>query len=216
MGRTWPFFDLLVRTPILELRIPDDGLLDRLAVVIKAGIHDPEWMPFDDPPWTDEPSPDRERTWIARQWAARAAINPDAWRLRFAVVDQAGTPLGMQDLFSSNFIALRTVGTYSWLGQAHQGRGIGKEMRSAVLHLAFETFGAERAESSAFDDNIASAGVSSALGYKPNGHEWALRRGRPDRMTRYLLQREDWQQGRRDDITIFGVAMCRPHLGLNT
>ena len=41
---------------------------------------------------------------------------------------------------------MRTVGTGSWLGRPYQGRGIGKEMRGAVLALAFDGLGAEVAE----------------------------------------------------------------------
>jgi RimJ/RimL family protein N-acetyltransferase len=183
--------------------------------VIKEGIHDPERMPFDDPPWTDEASPDRELAWITRQWAGRSAIKPDAWRLRFAVLDLNGLALGMQDLLATAFPALRSVSSYSWLGSQHQGRGLGKEMRAAVLHLAFDALGAERAESAAFDDNLASAGVSAALGYEPNGYEWALRRGRPDRLTRFILHRQGWLDRRRGDIQISGADRCTPLLGLS-
>lgn len=42
-------------------------------------------------------------------------------------------------------------------------------MRAAVLLLAFDHLGAEVAESSALAWNSASIGVSTALGYRPNG-----------------------------------------------
>jgi RimJ/RimL family protein N-acetyltransferase len=213
VSHPWPFFDLAVRTPLLELRIPTDEMLVGLAGVITAGIHEPSWMPFDDPPWTDESSPDRERSWMQRQWGARTTITPGEWRLRFAVV-LGGRAVGMQDLFATSFPALRTVATYSWLGQRHQGQGIGKEMRAAVLHLAFEGFGAQRAASDAFDDNLASAGVSRALGYAENGREWALRRGAAAPMQRFLLTREEWPPRRRDDISLVGVEACQALLGL--
>jgi RimJ/RimL family protein N-acetyltransferase len=212
VGHSWPFFDLVVKTPTLQLRIPDDELLEQLAVVIARGIHDPAWMPFDDPPWTDEPSPGREMAWMTRQWAARSAIHPDGWRLRFAVLDSGGVPVGMQDLLATTFLALRTVGTYSWLGRQHQGQGLGKEMRAAVLHFAFDTLGAERAESAAFEDNVASARVSESLGYERNGYEWALRRGRPDRLTRFILRRDTWLRHRRSDISVTGASHCKPLL----
>lgn len=210
----WPFFDLVIRTPSLTLRLPTDEQLVALTGVIAEGIHDPEWMPFDDPPWTDESSPQRERSWLVRQWAARAAITPDQWRLRFGVFDLAGEPLGMQDVLAATFPALRTVSTYSWLGRSHQGRGIGKEMRSAVLHLAFGEFGAERAESSAFEDNLGSAGVSRSLGYEENGTEWGLRRGRPEMLLRFVLTRENWELQARDEIIIEGADTCLELLGL--
>ena len=59
--------------------------------------------------------------------------------------------------------------TGSWLGRRFQGRGLGKEMRAAVLGFAFDGLGAEVAETSAFLDNLPSNGVSRALGYEENG-----------------------------------------------
>jgi RimJ/RimL family protein N-acetyltransferase len=213
VSHPWPFFDLAVRTSMLELRIPTDEMLVELATVIAGGIHEPNWMPFDDPPWTDEASPARERSWMQRQWGARAALAAGEWRLRFAVL-LGGRAVGMQDLLATSFPDLRTVATYSWLGQAHQGRGVGKEMRAAVLHLAFEGFGAHRAESAAFDDNLASAGVSRALGYVENGREWALRRGKAEPMQRFLLTRDEWLRRRRGDVSLAGVDACAALLGL--
>lgn len=215
MGHLWPFFDLQVSAGDVTLRIPTDGELVELTEVIRAGIHDPRWMPFDDPPWTDEPSPGRERAWLTRQWSSRA-VRPDEWRLRFAVFDSTGRAVGMQDLMATTFPQLRTVGTYSWLGRASQGRGIGRAMRAAVLHLAFDGLGAARAESSAFEDNVASAAVSRALGYSENGFEWGLRRGRPERLTRFVLDRTQWTHARPSQLEMRGVEACLPLLGLET
>ena len=53
-----------------------------------------------------------------------------------------GEPIGMQDLAAEHFRAVRSVESGSWLGRAHQGRGLGREMREAMLHLAFEGLGA--------------------------------------------------------------------------
>jgi RimJ/RimL family protein N-acetyltransferase len=64
--------------------------------------------------------------------------------------------------------ALGTVGTFSWLGPGYRGRGLGTEMRAAVLHLAFAGLGAREAASEAFTDNHASNRVSQALGYEPS------------------------------------------------
>ena len=54
---------------------------------------------------------------------------------------------------------MRSVATGSWLGLRHQGHGIGKEMRAAVLHFAFAGLGAIEALSGAWDDNKPSLGV---------------------------------------------------------
>jgi hypothetical protein len=37
----WPLWDLVVRTPTVELRMPTDDDLVRLAQLAGAGIHDP-------------------------------------------------------------------------------------------------------------------------------------------------------------------------------
>ena|SRR5438128_2320868 len=104
--------------------------------------------------------------------------------------------------------------TFSWLGLPHHGKGLGREMRSAVLHLAFEGLGAQRAESEAFEDNHASNRVSLALGYRPNGTGWGIRKGAAAPMVRYLLTRDRWLERRRDDINISGLEPCRVMLGL--
>jgi RimJ/RimL family protein N-acetyltransferase len=213
MAHLWPFFDLRISAGDITLRIPDDDDLVALADVIRGGLHDPAWMPFDDPPWTDEPSPGRERAWLTRQWSSRA-VSPEQWRLRFGVFDASGGALGMQDLLATTFPQLRTVTTYSWLGRAHQGRGIGTAMRAAVLHLAFDGLGAERAESSAFVDNRGSAGVSRALGYAENGVEWGLRRGAPEPLVRFVIDRDGWAAARPEGLAITGLEPCLPLLGL--
>jgi hypothetical protein len=47
-----------------------------------------------------------------------------------------GAPIGIQSLSATGFAVDRTVETGSWLGAASQGRGLGAEMRAAVLELA--------------------------------------------------------------------------------
>lgn len=74
---------------------------------------------------------------------------------------------------------LREVHTGSWLGRRYQGQGIGTQMRAAVLHLALDGLGAQRAVSAAFEDNPASLGVSRKLGYRDDGIEWHVVRGPP-------------------------------------
>ena len=46
---------------------------------------------------------------------------------------------------------LRAIGTGSWLSSALHGRGIGTEMRAAVLEFAFEGLGSHEAVSGAYD-----------------------------------------------------------------
>ena len=207
----WPLFDLRIRTPRLELRVPDDGDLIDLATLAALGVHADSFMPFN-VPWTDEPSPKRERDLMQWHWRNRSEWSPVSWRLAFAVVEE-GCIVGTQDMFARDFGILRTVETGSWLGREHQGRGIGKEMRAAVLHLAFAGLGASVARSAAFADNTASLRVSRALGYIDDGEDLTLRRGTGSRQIRLRLRREDWERRRRDDIVIDGLEPCLPLLG---
>jgi RimJ/RimL family protein N-acetyltransferase len=208
----WPLFDLRIRTPRLELRVPDDACLIELAGVAAAGIHPRGTMPFSSP-WTDRASPELERGLFQWHWRAWADWQPANWRLSFTVLE-AGRVVGIQALAAQHFAILRTVDTGSWLGLAHQGRGIGTEMRAAVLHFAFAGLGAVVARSAAFADNVASLTVSRSLGYVPDGEELAVRRGTADRHVRLRLDRELWEPGRRHDIVLEGLGPCLPLLGL--
>ena len=208
----WPLFDLRVRTPTLELRVPTDDDLTTLAAEVALGIHDPEWMPFL-VPWTKLPSPELERQAMQYHWRCRADWKPEAWRLELAVV-RDGVPVGLQGAHGDDFGRLRQVVTGSWLGRRHQGMGIGKEMRAAILHLVFEGLGAQRALSSAREDNAPSIGVSRALGYEDNGFSWNVRDGEVTRDIGFVLSRERWQ--RRDDIVIEGLEPCLPLFGVPT
>ena len=207
----WPLFDLRVRTPLVELRVPDDDDLLELARLAALGVHPAGVMPFGFP-WTDLPSPALERGLMQWHWRTRAEWSPTSWRLPLMVLER-GRVVGMQDVGASDFGILRTVGTGSWLGMAHQGRGLGKEMRSAALHFAFAGLGAVVAQSAAFADNAASLGVSRALGYVLDGEELVVRRGAAARHVRLRLDRAEWERRRRDDIELEGVEPCLPLLG---
>jgi RimJ/RimL family protein N-acetyltransferase len=116
--------------------------------------------------------------------------------------------VGVQGMMADHFGALRSVETGSWLGQAFQGQGLGREMRQAVLHLAFEGLGAEEAHSGAFHDNAASLATSRSVGYVGNGEARALRRGTADRIRKVRMDRAAWEERRRDDIEIVGLDGC--------
>jgi RimJ/RimL family protein N-acetyltransferase len=187
----WPLFGLRLRTPRLELRPVRDEDVPGLVDAALAGIHDPAVMPFA-VPWTDA-EPDVLRRELARfVWRQRASIRPDTWTLQLAVLHE-GRPVGVQDLSTADFAELRTVLTGSWLTRRAQGRGIGTEMRAAVLLFAFDVLGAEVAESSAASWNAASLGVSRRLGYVDNGVERrAPRPGRVIEEQRLRLPRESF------------------------
>jgi RimJ/RimL family protein N-acetyltransferase len=209
----YPPLNVVVRTPRLELRGATDELLELLLPAVRDGIVGPDEAPFDDPMSLYADSPEREWRWLRGIWAGRAHADPQSWRLYFVVVVD-GAAAGMQDVIGTNFASFGRVGTFSWLAPAHRGRGLGTEMRSAAIELAFAGLDAREASSEAFIDNAASNRVSQALGYEPNGTEWATRRGEPALLLRWRLTRERWEGRRRDDITLVGVDACRPVVGL--
>jgi RimJ/RimL family protein N-acetyltransferase len=202
----WPLFELVVRTPRLELRYPDDELLMLLAELTSQPIHDPTTMPFSEP-WTDAAPDDLPRGSLKHFWSRRAMWEPHDWTCPMAVVVD-GEVLGVQDVLGKRFAETKTVKTGSWLTKRRQGEGIGKEMRAAILHLAFAGLDAQTAFTSAWHDNAPSQGVTRSLGYEPNGWEIQMRRDKPDRMLHFVLTRERWQQRQRDDITIEGLEPC--------
>lgn len=202
----WPLFDLRIATPHLELRLPADDDLALLCALAREGIHDPSTMPFAYG-WTDLPSPAFERGFAQYHWGRRADWRPERWALEL-MVSRDGLPIGMQGLFATDFARLRTVSSGSWLGRAFQGRSLGKEMRGAVLQLAFAGLGAEEALTEAFTDNPASIGVSRAVGYEENGTGRLTRRGAASDMLRFRLTRERWAVLPRPEVRIEGLEAC--------
>jgi RimJ/RimL family protein N-acetyltransferase len=213
---TYPPLNLAVRTPRLTLAAATDELLERLVPVVRAGVvTDDDPVPFDDPMSLYEESPTREWRWMRSIWSGRSRVSAEFWRLYFVVCDD-GEPVGMQDLVGRDFAALGTVTSFSWLAPAARGRGLGKESRAAILHLAFAGLGAREAGSDAFVDNHASNRVSEAAGYTRNGTTWATRRGEAAQLQCWRLTRDDWAARRRTDIELSGVEECKPVLGLTS
>lgn len=213
MPLPYPPFELEVTTPRLKLLAATDERLERLIPVVRAGIVTDDEAPFDDPISFYEPSPARELRWVQRVWRGRSRTEPEWWRLYF-VVEVDGDLVGMQDLMAEDFPTYGAVTSFSWLAPGTRGRGLGREMRAAILHLAFAGLGAREATSEAFVDNAASNAVSRALGYEQNGTDWATRRGDPGELQRWTLRREKWEATRRPDIELRGVDECLPLLGL--
>jgi RimJ/RimL family protein N-acetyltransferase len=213
--KSYPLLDVRVTTPALELRAATDELLDELAEAVRAGKTHGEPAPYDDPMSFYETDPDlRVTKWLRAIWRRRGAVEPDFWRLYFVVMVD-GRPVGEQTLTGVQFSALGTVTTFSWLSSDLRGRGLGREMREAILHLAFDGLGAKEASSDAFVDNEGSNGVSRRLGYEPNGSDWATRRGEPALLNRWRLGRDAWALRRRDDIQLHHVEACHALLPLS-
>jgi RimJ/RimL family protein N-acetyltransferase len=209
----WPLFDLRISTPRLEMRPVREADMFELIDLADQGIHDPSVMPFVNP-WTDEPLPERRWNSMRFYWQKWGAFAPEAWYLPFAIRHE-GRIIGSQDLWADQFVAKRVAESGSWIGQTYQGNGFGKEMRHAIVALAFEGLGATAVTSGAFWDNGASIAVSRSLGYVENGVDTILRRGEPERLLRFRLDREVWLQHRREDIVIEGLEPCLPLFGLS-
>ena len=210
-GHPWPLFDLRLRTPHLELRLPTADDLIELMHLGREGVVE-EGQIFFAVPWHALPSPAFERQFLQHWWASRGSWNPAHWNLGLAVV-AGGRPIGVQDLMARNFAIRKTVVTASWLGRAFQGRGYGTEMRAAVLALAFDGLGAERAESGYFEGNAASAHVSAKIGYVDDGEEiWAVG-GQRTVERRLRVDRQTWK---RDlvPVTIDGLGPCLKLFGV--
>lgn len=204
-----PAYALEVRTPRLTLRFPDDADMVDLAELAALGIHDPDFLPFETP-WSLVPSPRLERASIDFVSGARAKSRGDNWDLPLVTVVD-GRIAGVQAVAGDNWTARRTVATGSWLGREFQGQGLGKEMRHAVLQLSFDGFGAVRAETGAWVDNPSSIGVTTSLGYRPNGIERRVRQDEPTDQARFVMDAEAFDAIRRDDIELIGVAAVSVH-----
>lgn len=212
----WPLFGLRIRTPKLELRYPDDDDIAALADLAAQGIHDENFMPFK-VPWTRVKPPELQRNAVKYYWTNRGAWTPEKWNAPF-VISHQDEIVGVQDVNGENFAEKKTVKTGSWLGQAFQGKGLGKEMRIAVLHFAFVGLDAVVAQSGAWIDNDASNGVSISLGYRRTKEETSDREGTPTVMVDYEMTREEWAVNpvhQRDDIAIEGLTPeCRALFGV--
>lgn len=195
----WPTHGLTLRTPGLELR----GMTEAHALALGAAAPDDLGR---DP---DRPSIgyDVEQAY----WRHLGTWQPDDWVLPFAVLLE-GEPVGVQALEAKHFRLLRVVDSHSWLVPSARGRGLGKQMRAAVLELAFAHLGAVRAVSEAWEDNVASLGVSWRLGYTENGVEVMRRDGGVGNMQRVRLDARDWICP--EPVVVTGLEPCLPLLGL--
>lgn len=170
-------------------------------------------MPFS-AAWSDATGPELTRNVLQHLWHNRAQLRPDEWSLSL-LVRRDGRVVGLQSVSASRFATTLEVSSGSWLGQAHQGQGIGTEMRAAILLFAFEYLGAEQARSGAFTDNAGSLAVSRKLGYLDDGTETATPRGQRAVEQRLLLPRERFATHRPDfTLEVDGLDACRPLLGI--
>ncbi len=194
---TWPLHALRLQTPGLRLQAMDEADAHALAAVVPDDL--------DQDPRLTHVSPHADV--LQAYWLAAGTLRPTDWVLPFVVLE-AGVPVGLQALEATDFAVRRTVDTHSWLVPSARGRGLGTQMRTAVLELAFTHLGALWAITEAWADNAASLGVSRSLGYVDNGVD--VHAG-PRLRQRMRLPREGWVS--RFPVEVEGLDGCRALLG---
>lgn len=207
----WPMFGIRLSTPDLELRHLAEADLAALVSILPPDAEQ-------NPASTTYAGLDdaRNRGVVVHQdyWRARGTWTPESWELSFGVF-LGGELVGYQGLEGDDFATLRTVDSSSFLAPGGRGRGLGKQMRAAVLALAFDALGARFAITSAWDDNHASLGVSRALGYVDNGVTAHRRGDGAGEMVHLRLTRDTWLSSRwPEQVTVSGVEDCLPFFGL--
>ena len=139
-------------------------------------------------------------------WRTVGTWSPADWVLQLVVL-RDGEPIGLQALEGKDFAVRREVDTHSWLVPPARGQGHGKAMRCAVLSLAFDHLGATAAATEAVTDNVASLGVSRALGYVDSGTE-----KHADGRVMQHLRLDAWTAP--EPVEVEGLTECLPLLGL--
>lgn len=202
-----PLFALRLRTPRLELRLPTEAELVELYELAAGGIHPHEEMPFA-VAWTDQLT---RESFLSYHHSSRESWTPESWTLDLGTwVD--GVLAGVQGIGATAFAESRTVGTGSWLGRRFQKRGVGTEMRAAIIELAFRELGATAVTSSAFEASTASRRVSEKLGYHVVGQDTMSPRGVPLPHLQLRLERERWR-GAPFRVEVEGIEGCLPLFG---
>jgi RimJ/RimL family protein N-acetyltransferase len=206
-----PLYGLRLITPRLELRLGTRDELYEVHELARRGIHPPDEMPFENP-WTDRSGDeDFVEQCVAFHESALRDWRPDRWSFN-PLVFLNGQPIGSQGMRGKDFPTHREVDTGSWLGHAFQGRGIGTEMRTALLELAFRMLGAEAALSGSVFGNESSKRVSEKLGYAIVGTSTIAPRGEPVEKFDFRLERGKWNAP--FPVEIDGAEACRPLFGV--
>ncbi len=126
-----------------------------------------------------------------------------------------GVLVGTQGIATTDYLVTRTGETGSWLGRAHQGRGIGTAMRQALCAFVFDDLDAAEITSAAFLDNPASLGVSRKVGYRANGiRRLARRPGELAENQALVLHPADLVRGDHP-VRVEGLTAFRRSIGLD-
>lgn len=213
LAEIWPLFGLRIIAGPLQLRPVHDEDIPLLVAVAQAGVHPPDTMPFMTP-WTAVPPEQLPRNMAAHYWRIRCGVAWERWTVDL-VVRWHGEVVGVQGFSAENYLVTHTGETGSWLGQRHQGRGIGTLMRQTLCGFAFDHLDAEVVMSGAWVDNAASLAVSRKVGYRHNGMFREQRRpGEAVALQRLSLVEPDLVR-HGYDVQVEGLAPVREFLGLD-
>ena len=209
-GWSWPLHGIRLRTADLDLQVMTEADLPTLWSVLPDDVgmnpHATTYSGLDD-------RANRSAIIAQAYWRALGVWSPDDWALPF-VVRSAGAVVGAQWLEGPDWRSDRTVDSSSWLVAGARGRGLGRQMRAAVLALAFGPLRAEAAISSAVVDNAPSLGVSRSLGYHDTHRSVLEHSGQTLQHVR--LDRKTWDaSGRSRHVVVEGVDPALPLFGLD-
>ena len=208
-GWSWPLQGIRLRTADLELEVMTEADLPTLWELLPDDVemnpHATTYAGLDE-------RANRRAVLAQGYWRALGLWSPDDWALPF-VVRSEGVVVGAQWLEGPDWRADRTVDSSSWLVPPARGRGLGQQMRAAVLALAFGPLRAEAAISSAVIGNAPSLGVSRALGYRETHRSVLEHSG--ETLQHVRLGREAWAaSGGARGVVIDGVAPALPLFGI--
>jgi RimJ/RimL family protein N-acetyltransferase len=205
----WPLRGLSLVSPNLELRYPTAGDLDALADLVSQAEYEPflPWMAGRDGSGRHDSPEQRARRLLQCPWGEQGRWSPGSWRLTLVTI-LAGRVVGLQRLFPDQFQVRREVASGSWLTAESRGRGIGTEMRAAVLQLSFAGLGATYARTDAREDNAGSIAVSRKLGYVDDGVSISVEDHRPVAHRRFRLDRDTWEGRPHSPVEIHGLRLC--------
>jgi len=209
-GWSWPLHGIGLHTADLDLTVMTEADLPTMWALLPDDLelnpHATTYAGLDVPA-------NRRAVLAQGYWRALGMWSPDDWALPF-VVRSAGTVVGAQWLEGPDWRSDRTVDSSSWLVAGARGRGLGRQMRAAVLALAFGSLGAEAAISSAVADNAPSLGVSRSLGYHDTHRSVLEHSGQTLQHVR--LDRATWDaSGRSRHVVVEGVDPALPLFGLD-
>ena len=206
-----PPFGLVLRAGDLTLRPLTDADLPEYAELLRRPI-------FEDPQspamfhWYRAEPDTRVRNALSFQWQLRSTFSPEKWTLPLGIWTD-GRLIGCQDVSAQRFAERRTVSSGSWLTLDAHGQGYGTLMRQAMLVLAFDHLGAQRAESAAAIGNRPSFGVSHACGYREDGTHMSTLPGHAVLEQRFLVTPETFRRPHAP-VEVEGVtAQLREMLG---